>query len=70
VYGDPGQIEVLVDSVVRLMALEPAEVFADAGVMRSLRRFSALALRRVAEATSGIDGDVLAPGLDGDEVLA
>jgi hypothetical protein len=70
VYGDPGQVEVLLDSVARVMALEPMEVFADAGVMRSLRRFSALALRRIAEASSGIDDDVLAQGHHGDQVAS
>lgn len=42
VYGDPAHVVVLVESFVRLMALEPAEVLADPRVRRSLGRLDAV----------------------------
>jgi class 3 adenylate cyclase len=52
VYGEPAQVVALLESVARLMALEPVEVWADAGVRRSVSQLSALATRRMAEASA------------------
>ena len=51
VFGEPARIEVLLESVVRLVAREPSETFADEGVQRSLSKLSRLGARRTAEAT-------------------
>jgi hypothetical protein len=50
--GAPGEVVAWLESVARLMALEPVEVWTDAGVKRSVRQLSALATRRMAEATA------------------
>jgi hypothetical protein len=50
VYGEPVQVAALLDWAAKLMAVEPVEVWADAGVRRSARQLTALATRRIAEA--------------------
>jgi hypothetical protein len=49
VYGSPGQIAVLLDSITRLMEHEPDEVFGDADVKQAAQRLSHLIACRVPE---------------------
>lgn len=50
VYGEPGRMVALLDSVFRLMALEPDEVMDDGDVRRSAGRLTALIRHRVGRA--------------------
>lgn len=52
VYGSPGQIEVLIESIARLIDREPDEVMSDSGVQDSCRRLAGLINRRLAGTTS------------------
>lgn len=52
VYGSPWQIAVMLDSVARVLELEPTEVFADQAVRYFGHQLSGVIDRRVHEARS------------------
>jgi hypothetical protein len=55
VYSQPDRIELLLDSITRLMTREPKEVFAHLGVQRSAQQLSTLVVRRTAEALAAAE---------------